>query len=57
VAAGIDHPMGRTRRARLDGGDAAVAYGHVGVAPGAAAAIHDVTAADQQVVPSRWPAC
>jgi len=50
LPAGVDDATGRTGRARLDGGEAAVAHGDVRVAAGAAAAVDQVAAADQQVV-------
>jgi len=42
--------VGRAGRARLDGGDTPLAHGDVGVAAGAAAAVDQVSTADQQVV-------
>ena len=50
LAAGVEHAAGRPGRARLDGGDAAVEHGDVGLAAGRAAAVDDVAATDQEVV-------
>src|SRR6185369_1365785 len=49
LAAGVDHPAGRPRRARLERDEAAPVDADVGVAPGRAGAVDQVAAADQQV--------
>src|SRR5262249_5423331 len=50
LAARVDHPVRWASRARLDGRDAAIKYGHVGLSARSTATVDYVAAADSQVV-------